>query len=259
MRRLKVTLEYDGTHFAGFQKQSGTDLRTVQGVLEESLVRLTGKETPITGAGRTDSGVHALGQVVHFETGSSIPVERFCRALNGKLPPDIKALDAVEVDASFHARRSASGKKYRYLVFNSRKPLALWRNYCYRFPFPLEMARVKECAAVLTGEHDFRAFSAAGSSVKSTVRHLYSVDAEQQGDWVRFSVIGNGFLYKMMRLIVGTLLETGCEKLSPGQVKQILEKGERGRGGFTAPPQGLYLVQVYYQDGFILDRDISIP
>jgi tRNA pseudouridine38-40 synthase len=151
MRRLKVTLEYDGTHFAGFQKQSGTDLRTVQGVLEESLVRLTGKETPITGAGRTDSGVHALGQVVHFETGSSIPVERFCRALNGKLPPDIKALDAVEVDASFHARRSASGKKYRYLVFNSRKPLALWRNYCYRFPFPLEMARVKECAAVLTG------------------------------------------------------------------------------------------------------------
>ncbi|MDD4262352.1 MAG: tRNA pseudouridine(38-40) synthase TruA [Syntrophaceticus schinkii] len=259
MRRLKVTLEYDGTHFAGFQKQSGTDLRTVQGVLEESLVRLTGKETPITGAGRTDSGVHALGQVVHFETGSSIPVERFCRALNGKLPPDIKALDAVEVDASFHARRSASGKKYRYLVFNSRKPLALWRNYCYRFPFPLEMARVKECAAVLTGEHDYRAFSAAGSSVKSTVRHLYSVDAEQQGDWVRFSVIGNGFLYKMMRLIVGTLLETGCEKLSPGQVKQILEKGERGRGGFTAPPQGLYLVQVYYQDGFILDRDISIP
>lgn len=259
MRRLKVTLEYDGTHFAGFQKQSGTDLRTVQGVLEESLVRLTGKETPITGAGRTDSGVHALGQVVHFETGSSIPVERFCRALNGKLPPDIKALDAVEVDASFHARRSASGKKYRYLVFNSRKPLALWRNYCYRFPFPLEMARVKECAAVLTGEHDYRAFSAAGSSVKSTVRHLYSVDAEQQGDWVRFSVIGNGFLYKMMRLIVGTLLETGCEKLSPGQVKQILEKGERGRGGFTAPPQGLYLVQVYYQEGFILDRDISIP
>lgn len=259
MRRLKVTLEYDGTHFAGFQKQSGTDLRTVQGVLEESLVRLTGKETPITGAGRTDSGVHALGQVVHFETGSSIPVERFCRALNGKLPPDIKALDAVEVDASFHARRSASGKKYRYLVFNSRKPLALWRNYCYRFPFPLEMARVKECAAVLTGEHDFRAFSAAGSSVKSTVRHLYSVDAEQQGDWVRFSVIGNGFLYKMMRLIVGTLLETGCGKLSPGQVKQILEKGERGRGGLTAPPQGLYLVQVYYQDGFILDRDISIP
>jgi tRNA pseudouridine38-40 synthase len=200
MRRLKVTLEYDGTHFAGFQKQSGTDLRTVQGVLEESLVRLTGKETPITGAGRTDSGVHALGQVVHFETGSSIPVERFCRALNGKLPPDIKALDAVEVDASFHARRSASGKKYRYLVFNSRKPLALWRNYCYRFPFPLEMARVKECAAVLTGEHDYRAFSAAGSSVKSTVRHLYSVDAEQQGDWVRFSVIGNGFLYKMMRI-----------------------------------------------------------
>jgi tRNA pseudouridine38-40 synthase len=226
MRRLKVTLEYDGTHFAGFQKQSGTDLRTVQGVLEESLVRLTGKETPITGAGRTDSGVHALGQVVHFETGSSIPVERFCRALNGKLPPDIKALDAVEVDASFHARRSASGKKYRYLVFNSRKPLALWRNYCYRFPFPLEMARVKECAAVLTGEHDYRAFSAAGSSVKSTVRHLYSVDAEQQGDWVRFSVIGNGFLYKMMRLIVGTLLETGCEKLSPGQVKQKHHQGK---------------------------------
>ncbi|HHV34886.1 MAG TPA: tRNA pseudouridine(38-40) synthase TruA [Syntrophomonadaceae bacterium] len=246
MRRLKVTLEYDGTHFAGFQKQAGTNLRTVQGVLGEALVKLTGEETVIIGAGRTDSGVHALGQVVHFETGSSIPVERFCKALSGKLPSDIAAIDAAEVDTSFHARRSALGKKYCYLVFNSRKPLALWRNHCYRFPFPLDMAAVKECAAILTGKHDFRAFSAAGSSVKSTVRHLFSLDAEQQGEWIRFTVIGDGFLYKMMRLIVGTLLKVGCGKLTTDQVKQILERGERGQGGFTAPPQGLYLVQVIY-------------
>lgn len=249
MRRLKVTLEYDGTHFAGFQKQSDKNLRTVQGVLEESLVRLTGEETLVTGAGRTDSGVHAYGQVVHFETGSSIPVERFCKALNGQLPPDLAAVDAAVVDDSFHARYSALGKEYCYLVFNSRKPLALWRNHCYRYPFPLNLAAVKESAAVLSGEHDFRAFSAAGSSVKSTVRHLFSLDVEKQGEWIRFTVKGNGFLYKMMRLIVGTLLKVGYGKLSPDQVKQILERGERGQGGSTVPPQGLYLVQVFYHRG----------
>jgi tRNA pseudouridine38-40 synthase len=249
MRRLKVTLEYDGANFAGFQKQSGAGIRTVQGILEETLARLTGEETPVIGAGRTDSGVHALGQVVHFETGSSIPAERFCRALNGKLPPDIAALDAEPVDASFHARYSALGKKYRYLVFNSRKPLVLWRNHCCRFPESLEMAAVKETAAILAGEHDFRAFSAAGSGVKSTVRRLFSLDAEQQEEWISITAVANGFLYKMMRLLVGTLLAAGSGKLSPDQVKQILERGERGRGGATAPPQGLYLVQVFYSKG----------
>lgn len=249
MRRLKVTLEYDGTHFAGFQKQSGTNQRTVQGVLEDALARLTGEETPVTGAGRTDSGVHALGQVVHFETSSPIPVERFSKALNGHLPPDIAALGADLVDASFHARYSALGKKYCYLVFNSRKPLALWRNHCYRFPVPLDLVAIKESAKILTGEHDFRAFSATGSSVKSTVRHLFILDAEQRGEWIKFTAIGNGFLYKMMRLIVGTLLEVGSGKLSPAQVKQILDKGERGQGGSAVPPQGLYLVQVFYHEG----------
>ncbi|MDD2554947.1 MAG: tRNA pseudouridine(38-40) synthase TruA [Syntrophaceticus sp.] len=246
MRRLKVTLEYDGTEFAGFQKQTGTKQRTVQGVLEESLFRLTGEKIAAIGAGRTDSGVHAYGQVVHFETGSTIPVERFCEALTGQLPPDIAAVDATVVDPSFHARYSAVAKKYCYLVFNSRKPIALWRNYCYRYPFPLNISAAKECAEVFIGEHDFRAFSASGSSERSTVRHLYSVDTEQQGDLVKLTVVGSGFLYKMMRLIVGTLLEVGSGKLSIEQVRQILNTGERGKGGATAPPQGLYLVKVFY-------------
>jgi tRNA pseudouridine38-40 synthase len=246
MRRLKITLEYDGTNFDGFQKQSGTKQRTVQGVLEESLFRLTGEKVAIIGAGRTDSGVHAYGQVVHFETGSPIPVERFCEALKGQLPPDIAAVDATVVDASFHARYSAVAKKYCYLVLNSRKPMALWRNYCYRYPYPLNISAVKECAEVLIGEHDFRAFSASGSSEKSTVRRLFSVDTEQQGGLIRFTVVGNGFLYKMMRLIVGTLLEVGSGKLSLEQVRQLLKTGERGKGGATAPPQGLYLLKVFY-------------
>ena len=246
MRRLKVTLEYDGTNFAGFQKQTGTGIRTVQGVLEESLKRLTGEDILTIGAGRTDSGVHALGQVVHLDTCSPIPLDRFPAALSGQLPPDVVALDAALVDASFHARYKAIAKRYSYLVFNSGMHQALWRNYCYRFPSSLDMVTMQKGAAVLTGEHDFMAFSAAGSSVKSTVRRIFSFNVEHQGDWVKITVTAGGFLYKMVRLMVGTLLDVGRGKLSPDQVKEILEAGERGQGGSTVPPQGLYLARVYY-------------
>ncbi|HHY39827.1 MAG TPA: tRNA pseudouridine(38-40) synthase TruA [Syntrophaceticus sp.] len=264
MRRFKLILEYDGTHFAGFQKQPGR-VRTVQGVLEEALFKLTGEKITVVGAGRTDSGVHALGQVVHFETSSTIPVERFPAALNGHLPSDMAVLEAAAVNASFHARYDALKKKYCYLVFNSRKPVAIWRHHCYHFPAPLDLSAMKECAQVFIGEHDFTAFSAVGSSVKSTVRHVFSMDIEKKGEWFRFLSTADGFLYKMMRLMVGTLLEVGRGKLSPAQVKRILEEGKRGRGGPAVPPQGLYLVRVYYQDdeevnkGDCLDSALPIP
>ena len=264
MRRLKLILEYDGTHFAGFQKQSGK-VRTVQGVLEEALFQLTGEKINVVGAGRTDSGVHALGQVVHFETSSTIPVDRFPAALNGHLPSDLAVLEAAAVNASFHARYDALKKKYCYLVFNSRKPVAIWRRHCYHFPVPLDLSAMKECAQVFVGEHDFTAFSAVGSSVKSTVRHVFSMNIEKKGEWIRFISIANGFLYKMVRLMVGTLLEVGRGKLSPAQVKHILEEGKRGHGGPTVPPQGLYLVKVYYQadeevnKGVCLDSGLPIP
>jgi tRNA pseudouridine38-40 synthase len=264
MRRLKLTLEYDGTHFAGFQKQSG-QIRTVQGVLEKALYKLTGEEIAVVGAGRTDSGVHALGQVVHFDTSSTIPEDRFPAALNGHLPSDMAVLEAAAVNASFHARYDALKKKYCYLIYNSRKPVAIWRHHCYHFPAPLDLALMKECAQDLCGEHDFTAFSAVGSSVKSTVRHVFLVDMEKTGEWIRISAIANGFLYKMMRLMVGTILEVGRGKLAPALVKQIMEEGKRGCGGPAVPPQGLYLVKVFYQadtkvsQGICLDSGLPIP
>jgi tRNA pseudouridine38-40 synthase len=176
MFRVKATLEYDGTDFAGFQKQTGTGLRTVQGVLEEALSGLTGEEIVTIGSGRTDSGVHALGQVVHFDTETSIPVERLPAAVQGLLPPDIAVLDAVVADPSFHARYSALGKKYCYLVLNRRRSTALWRSRCYQYPYSLDLGAMRRAAENLIGEHDFRGFSAAGSSVKDTVRRVFSFD-----------------------------------------------------------------------------------
>lgn len=267
MVRVKATLEYDGTNFAGFQKQTGTGLRTVQGVLEEALFRLTGEEIVINGSGRTDSGVHALGQVVHFDTETPIPVERIPAALRRQLPPDLVALDAAMADASFHARYSALGKKYCYLVLNSRMSTALWRNRCYQCPYSLDLGAMRRAAEDLTGEHDFRGFSATGSSVKNTVRRIFSFAiTASQGDWIWFTVTADGFLYKMVRLMVGTLLEVGRGRMPSQQVREILDSGERGKGGPALPPQGLYLMKVYYpgdaetgESGFFLDRMGLIP
>ncbi|AFV12729.1 tRNA pseudouridine synthase A [Thermacetogenium phaeum DSM 12270] len=257
MRRVRLCLEYDGTNFAGFQKQTGTGLRTVQGVLEEALARLTGEGIKIVGAGRTDKGVHALGQVVHFDTCSSIPVERFPAALNGLLPPDLVVLSAALADTSFHARYGAVGKRYSYLILNSRRPTALWRSRCYQYPYSLDLTAMRLAVQFFHGEHDFQGFSATGSSAQSTVRRIFSFDIDEQGDWICFSVTADGFLYKMVRLMVGTLLEVGRGKMRPQQVKEILDRGERGEGGPALPPQGLYLVKVYYpgeEKGMFLDR-----
>lgn len=266
MLRVKATLEYDGTNFAGFQKQTGTGLRTVQGVLEEALARLTGEGIVTVGAGRTDRGVHALAQVVHFETSSHIPVEHLPAALNSLLPSDLAVLDAAVADASFHARYSALGKKYSYLLLNSRRPTAIWRNRCYQYPYPLDLAAIRLAAEFFHGEHDFRGFSATGSSVKSTVRRVFSFDIVKQGDWICFRVAADGFLYKMVRLMVGTLLEVGRGKILPQLVGEILDTGERGKGGPALPPQGLYLERVYYpgegekgETGSFLDRAWPIP
>ncbi len=246
MRYLKLTLEYDGTGFCGFQKQTGTGLRTVQGVLEAALEKLTGEAVRTFGAGRTDAGVHALGQVVHFATQAKIPVERFPPALNSILPPDLAVKKGEEVDSAFHARYSALAKKYCYLILNRKHPSPVWRSRCYRFPYPLDADLMQEGARYLEGFHDFRAFSASGSNAKSTRRHLFSFRVIRRGDWVCLAATADGFLYKMMRLMGGTLLEVGRGKLPPRRVQEILASGMRGEGGPALPPQGLYLVRVFY-------------
>ncbi len=262
MRYIRLTLEYDGTNFSGWQKQTGTGLRTVQGVLEKALEKLTGERIATCGAGRTDAGVHALGQVVSFGTEASIPVARFPAALNGVLPPDVVVKESEEVDASFHARYSAIAKQYRYLIWNGRLPSALWRNYSYHVPQPLDEKAMQDGACYFEGSHDFVAFSATGSSVKSTVRNLLSFQVSRCGDWVIMTVTAEGFLYKMVRLMAGTLVAVGLGRCAPAKVGEILAAKEKGRGGPALPPQGLCLMRIYYPGddmGLQPDQPVATP
>lgn len=246
MHHIKLVLEYDGTAFSGWQKQTGTGLRTVQGVLEEALGKLIGRRVTTYGGGRTDAGVHALGQVVSFSTISSIPPERFPAALGGFLPPDMVVKKGEEVESDFHARYSALGKEYCYLILNRAEPSAVWRNHCYHLPYPLDDLAMQKGAELLKGTHDFYAFSAAGSRVGSSIRRLYSFQVLRKGEWLVFRVKAEGFLYKMVRLLTGTLLEIGRGRFSPDIIAELLETRERGKGGAAAPPQGLYLARIYY-------------
>lgn len=246
MRYLRLTLEYDGTGFSGWQKQTGCGLRTVQGVLENALETLTGERIRIFGAGRTDAGVHALGQVAHFAAVTGIPADRFPAAMNGLLPPDVVIKEGAEVNGSFHARFTACAKQYRYLILNRRYPSAIWRNYCHHVPQRLDRKAIEEAARYFVGRQDFLAFSATGSNAKTSVRNIFACQVSQADDWVMFTVTADGFLYKMMRLMAGTLLEVGLGRFPPGKVREILTSKTRGRGGSALPSRGLYLLRVYY-------------
>ncbi len=247
MRNIKLTVAYDGTAYHGFQEQRGTGLPTVQEVLEKSLSRLAGRRVQIVGAGRTDAGVHALGQVVNFDSGGwDIPTDRIPLALNGVLPDDVSVLAAEDAPQDFHARFSARAKEYRYSIHNSRTPDPFLRRYCYFFPRPLDIESMCVAAERLKGRHDFKTFMAVGTPVKSTVRTLYDARIDRDGDVVSMNLLGEGFLHHMVRIIAGTLLEVGLGKIAPGEVSGILASGDRVMAGPTAPPQGLCLIRVVY-------------
>jgi len=248
MARIKLTMEYDGAGFSGFQRQTGTDLRTVQGVLESALKQLTGEQHVVAGAGRTDAGVHALGQVAHFDTESELPAQRMMAALNGLLPPDVSVRGAEEVDESFHARCSAKSKEYCYLVLNRPQRSSLWHRYSCHVPQRLDLERMAQGAGCFTGTHDFKAFSATGSSARSTVRRVFASSVFAGGDWIIFRVSANGFLYKMVRLMAGTLVEIGLSRADPGRIGELLESQSENKGGPTLPSCGLFLVRIVYQD-----------
>lgn len=246
MRNIKLTIEYDGTNYCGWQVQENGP--SVQGEIEKALKAITGENIRVNGSGRTDAGVHARGQVANFTAISSIPQEKFAYALNGLLPKDIVIKASEEVPADFHARYSATGKRYSYLVLNSKFPSALLRNYAYHVNYceRLDINRIKKAAEAFIGTYDFSGFMSTGSKVSDTVRTIYELSVESERDLIRFEYKGSGFLYNMVRIITGTLLYAGIGKINPEDMKEIILSKDRDRAGITVPACGLCLEEVYY-------------
>ena len=244
MRNIKLTIEYDGKDFNGWQKQPNK--LNIQGEIQRAIKEITGEDVDLIASGRTDAGVHALGQVANFKTKSNIPVEKFAIALNTKLKRSIRILNAEEVDERFHSRYNCKQKTYRYIINNSENGTAIYRNLEYNFSQELDVERMNEAIKHFIGEHDFKGFKASGTSSKSSIRIIYNANVYQEGDKIFIELTGNGFLYNMVRIISGTLIEVGLGKIMPEEIKDIIEYGERERAGKTLPPQGLYLVKVEY-------------
>jgi len=250
-RNLKLTVQYDGTSFHGWQRQPNT--RTVEGVLEEALCGLCAEQVLLEGASRTDQGVHSRGQVANFHIDSPIPTNRFGAALNGRLPTDVRISDVEEESPDFHARFLAQGKHYRYLL--DRRPVSgvFLSRYALHCPGPLDAQAMKAAAAYFVGEHDFVSFQcASGNPCDSTVRTVYGVLVEEKGDLMIIDVWGKSFLYKMVRTMVGTLLEVGRGKRRPEEIRDCLEARDRRSSGTTVEGRGLCLVSVYYDKALLL-------
>jgi len=244
VQNLKLIVEYDGTAYHGWQVQPG--LSTIQGVLQETAKRISGEEVHITGAGRTDAGVHALGQVANLWTQKELTLDRWLRAFNGLLPPDIVVRSVETAPEDFEARRSAKEKTYRYAILNAPYPSALERHWLLHISEPLDVAPMAEAAATLVGEHDFSAFRAADGGVPHSVREMYEARLVGEKYRLHFVIRGNGFLKHMIRIVVGTLLDVGRGKLTPEQFRHILRSRDRQQAGKTAPSHGLCLLHVGY-------------
>ncbi|MFD1954065.1 tRNA pseudouridine(38-40) synthase TruA [Paenibacillus thailandensis] len=252
MRNICMKVSYDGSRYNGFQSQP--DGNTIQDHIEKAIRMLTGEELNIIGSGRTDAGVHAKAQMFNFLTASAIPIERWPLALNSRLPDDIVILDAVEVPESFHARRSAKRKTYRYTIDTGKFPDVFGRQYRYHHYRPLNVAAMREAIAHLIGTHDYTSFTSAHSTKKNHVRTIYEAYIEQDGPFLHIYVTGSGFLYNMVRIIVGTLIKVGIGAVAPGDMPAILEARDRSKAGPTAIAQGLMLWDVYYSE---LDAGLS--
>ena len=244
MKRIKLTVAYDGTNYYGWQKQP--DAITVEEVVNRELTRLLQEPIEVIGASRTDSGVHALGNVAVFDTDTRIPPEKISYALNARLPKDIVIQDSKEVPPDFHPRRTDCVKTYEYRILNTRFPVPTMRLYAHYVYKPLDVEKMQAAAAFLVGEHDFASFCSAGSQVKETVRTIYRLDLNREGNMVSFQVEGNGFLYNMVRIIAGTLIEVGIGSYPPERVREMLEARDRIRCGPKAPACGLTLVGIRY-------------
>lgn len=246
-KRVLLTIEYDGSAYCGWQRQLNGP--SVQQKVEEALFKVTGERVGITGASRTDAGVHALGQRAHFDMESAIPADKLPFALNTKLPRDIRVTAGREVDVRFHARFDAAGKEYGYLIYNRRHPSALLRDLSAHVSVPLDVDAMERACRYLPGTHDFAAFQAAGGTAKTTIRRIDSVSVGRQGDEIRLVIYGTAFLYNMVRIIAGTLIYVGQGRLPEDVFARAIETGDRLQLGPTAPPQGLCLNRVDYGGG----------
>ncbi len=251
MRRILIKVAYDGTDFHGWQLQPG--VRTVESELNAAIKALTGEEIAVTGASRTDAGVHSMGNVAVFDTESTIPADRFCPALNTYLPEDVKVTESFEVKPDFHPRKVNCRKTYEYRILCSRVPDPLRRRNTWQIPYALDVGKMQEAAKYLIGEHDFASFCCVRTQAESTVRTVFDIEVTGKDNTaaskeITIRVTGNGFLYNMVRIIAGTLVEVGAGKKEPEWVKEALEKADRTEGGPTAPPQGLVLKEIIYEE-----------
>lgn len=245
MKRVKLVVAYDGTNYHGWQVQDNGI--TIEEVLNRTISELVQEDIKVIGASRTDAGVHACGNVAVFDTESRIPGDKFSFALNQRLPEDIRIQESCEVDADFHPRYADTVKTYEYNILNRRFELPskrLYAAFCY---YPMDIERMNQAAAYLVGEHDFKSFCSAGAQVQTTVRTIYAVNVTKDDDMVHIRITGNGFLYNMVRIIAGTLMQVGTGLMEPEQVEEILEARDRSKAGPTAVAKGLTLVEIRYE------------
>ncbi len=244
MKNIKLLIQYDGTNYAGWQRQKNE--RTIQGVIEDIIKRVTGENLRLIPSGRTDAGVHALGQVANFKTVSKSEGKRWKDIINASLPEDIKILDSAEVDMDFHARYSARGRLYSYTILNQEDTITILRNYVWHIRRNLNVEAMIEAGRFLTGEHDFSSFRASACTVREPVRKIAELRIEKRRSFIVITIEADAFLHHMVRNIVGTLVEVGRGRLSPDVVREILSAKDRNLAGPTAPARGLIFMEVKY-------------
>ena len=244
MRRILIKIQYDGREFYGLQKQAGK--RTVQEELEKAIEKLTGTKTEVFASGRTDRGVHALDQAVHFDIEKNIPVKNLPLALNNLLPNDISVKSAKVAKSDFHARFDIKSKEYIYKICNSKQKQAILANRWVFVNYDLDIGKMQNAAKLLIGKHNFKGFACSATNVNDFVREIYDIEIKQRGKFITFRVIGNGFLYNMVRIIVGTLIDVGRGLLTQKDILDALSKQDRSFAGKTMPPEGLYLAKTNY-------------
>ncbi len=246
MRNIRIKITYEGTRYQGWQKQETSD-NTIQGKFEKLLSLMCEEEITIQGSGRTDAGVHALGQVANFHTHSNMSTSEMLAYMNQYLPEDIAVVEVEEVPERFHSRLNAKGKRYTYRVLNSHIPNVFWRRFAYTMPEELDLQAMREAAEYMLGEHDFKSFTSTKKGKKSTVRRIDRITVQKEGDLITFTFEGNGFLYHMVRILTGTLLEVGRGKRSPHSIQELIHAKNRELAGELVPGKGLVLEEVYYE------------